>query len=154
MIPHIASFHPCDGLARVFDHEQGLHARATGQGIVYILFEGNPFTATVGLVRRNDNVAIAIQDAVFQRIRRKTAKHDGMDSPDPGASQHGDGSLRDVRQVNTNTVTFSHAFGFQGIGQAADHSVQLAVGDFPDLSGIIAFPDNGGLFAASRQMPV
>jgi hypothetical protein len=77
-----------------------------------------------------------------------------MHRADPGAGQHGIGRFGDHRHIDGDAVAFPDAPGFQHIGEFAHFLVKLLVGDVLAVGGIVAFPDDGGLVAARRQVPV
>ena len=77
-----------------------------------------------------------------------------MNRANARASEHGIGGFGDHRQIDGDTVAFLHAVLFQHIGKAADLVMQLLVGDFLVVIGIITFPDDGGLVRSLFQMPI
>jgi hypothetical protein len=123
-------------------------------GLVDIGFQRNLAAAAQAFVGGDDAFAVTAFDALGERIRRKAAEHDGMDSADPGAGQHGVGRFRDHRQVQGNAVALLDALGMQHIGEYIHLVVQFLVGDDLAFGRVVAFPDDRRLVAARRQMPV
>jgi hypothetical protein len=78
-----------------------------------------------------------------------------MDGPDAGAGQHGDGGLRDHRQVDRHPVAFLYAVRTQRIGKAADSVVELPIGEvLRRLGRVVRLEDQRGLAGPVRQVPV
>ena len=154
MIPHVAAIVPGDVAASALDHHHLLDAGGALQGLVGVGLHRHLAATAHPFVRSDDHVAFGVNDAVFQRIGREAAKHDGMDRADAGAGQHGDGGFRDHRHVNAYPVALLDAEAFQRIGEFADILMQLPVGDFLVFGRIVAFPDDGDLIATGGQMPV
>src|SRR5207237_20435 len=66
------------------------------------------------------------------------------------ASEHGNGRLRDHRQINQNTIAFFYAIAFEDIGEETDFAMELLVGECSFLArlsgrGGLALPNQGGL---------
>ncbi|MNE62993.1 hypothetical protein D3C80_1583150 [compost metagenome] len=77
-----------------------------------------------------------------------------MDGADAGAGEHGERGLGNHWHVDAHPVAFLHTARFHCIGQAADLTVQFAVGDGLGVLGIVAFPQQGRLLAALGQVTV
>ncbi len=58
--------------------------------------------------RRHDGFGFAILDADRQFVCCKAAEDDTVNGTDAGASEHGEGRLRDVGQVEHDFVAFLH----------------------------------------------
>ncbi len=81
----------------------------------------------------------------------KPPKTTGVDRADAGAGEHGDHGLGDHRHVDGHYVAAVHVLPAQGVGELADLLVELAVGDFLVVGGIVAFPDDRHLVARSAR---
>jgi len=77
-----------------------------------------------------------------------------MNRSDAGAGQHRIGCLWHHGHIDTDAVAFFGATGLQCVGKFADVLMQFAVSNQLRLIGLVAFPDDGGLFAPSFQMTV
>ena len=77
-----------------------------------------------------------------------------MNGADARAGEHGEGGLRNHRQIDGDAVAFLDAVLLEHIGEAADFLMQLGVSDVARDGGIVAFPDDRDLVRARRQMPV
>ena len=101
------------------------------------------------------NSRLAIVDAAGERIRREATEHDRMDGADARASEHGVSGFRNHGQVDGDAVAALDAVRLEHVGEAADLSVQLAIGDVARfLRWIVRLPDDGDLLAALLQMAV
>ncbi|MNC41636.1 hypothetical protein D3C75_904100 [compost metagenome] len=98
--------------------------------------------------------AVGVEDAVAQGIRGEAAEYHRVHGADACAGEHGTGGFGDHRHVDAHPVALVHAQLLERIGQAADLLVQLAVAEVPGLGGIVALPDDRGLFAAPGQVAV
>ena len=117
-------------------------------------FQGEPLTAAPTLVGRNDDSYITIEDPIAERVRGESGKDNRMDRADPRTGQHEQRQFRDHGQIETDAIAFNDAVGLEHIGVTADPVVDLAVSIALTLARLIGFPDNRGLVAAFRQMPV
>ena len=72
---------------------------------------------------------------------------DRMNRADAGAGQHGHRAFDRQRHVDDDAIALHHSERFQAIGEAADHAVQLAIGD-DAFAAILAKPDESGAIAA------
>src|SRR5215467_587533 len=77
-----------------------------------------------------------------------------MDGADAGAGQHRVSRLRDHRQVDRDPVALLGATRLEHIRKPADLRVKLPVGDLAVLLWVVAFPDDGDLIAAPREMAI
>ncbi len=77
-----------------------------------------------------------------------------MDGTDSGTGQHGDGGLRDHRQVQRDAIAFLDAAILENVGELADLFVQFTVGDLAVFVRVVAFPDDGDLVAAGLEVAV
>ena len=127
---------------------------AISMGGVGVDLERHRAAAAQALVGGDDIFRIAIVDPAGQRVGREAAEDDGMDRADARAGQHGDGGFRDHRQVEGDPVALLHAQALERVGELADVAVQFAIGDRLVFGRIVAFPDDRGLVAAARQVPV
>src|SRR5215510_219863 len=136
-------------------HDQDLFVTlALLQGLVGILLEGDDAAAAHAFIRRNNEFGVGVDDPTGQAVRREAAKHHRMHGADAAASQHGIGRLGDHRQVDGDPVALFDTVGFEHVGEFRDALVQLAVGDFFVVGGVIALPDNRHLVGTFFQMPV
>ncbi|MNZ57484.1 hypothetical protein D3C78_754650 [compost metagenome] len=154
VVPEVTAFGPDDIAASAAHHEYAADLGATGQGLVDVLFQRDAFAAAHAFIGGDYRTAVGIEDTVAQGIGGEAAEHHRVDGTDAGAGKHGEGGLGDHRHVDAHPVAFLHPACFQRIGQAADLAVQFAVGDGLGILGVIAFPQQSGLFAASGQVAV
>ena len=77
-----------------------------------------------------------------------------MDSADARAGQHGHRRFRHHRHIDSHDIALFNAQIEQDVGKAADIAMKLAISDVFALAGIVAFPDDGRLVAALRQMAI
>ena len=94
-----------------------------------LALSGTVLAAAQALVGGDDDVALAVLDAVGQAVGREAAEHHRMDRADARAGQHGVGRLGDHRQVDRDAIALLGAQLLQRVGHAADFGVQLAIGD-------------------------
>src|SRR6266536_6299542 len=77
-----------------------------------------------------------------------------MHRTDPRAGEHGDRGLRNIREINDDTIAFFYVVSFQDICEAANFAMQLLIGKRTFVAGF-AFPDNRRLVPAwPSQMPI
>ena len=110
-------------------------------------FQGDGFAAAVADVAGDHDFRLRIGDAVAERGVSESGIDDGMNRADAGAGQHGHGAFDGERHVDDDAVTLDDAQRLQAVGEAADHAVELAVGD-DALGAVFAEPDEGGAIAA------
>jgi hypothetical protein len=56
-------------------------------------------------------------------------------------AKHGERGLRHHRHIDDDAVALFDAQRFECVGEAADFALHLAVGDFPVIAWLVAFPD-------------
>jgi hypothetical protein len=77
-----------------------------------------------------------------------------MHRTDPRAGEHGDGGLRNIREINDDTIAFFYVVSFQDIREAANFPMELLIGKRTFVAGF-AFPDNCRFVPARpSQMPI
>ncbi len=123
-------------------------------GTVDILLERHALAAAQRLVRGNHQSRRAIRNATAQRLGRKACEHHGVDRPDARTGEHGNGDLRNHRQVDRHSVAFLYAERQQRVCALADTGMQLTVADVLRTIRIIRLPDDGGLVAAGLQVAI
>ena len=127
---------------------------ALGDRGVDIGLQRHLLAAAQALVGGDDDLGLAVGDALGEAVGREAGEHHRMDRADPRAGQHRVGRFRDHRQIDGDAVALLDVPGAQDVGHLADFVVQLAVGDVLGLRGIVALPDDRGLVAALVEMPV
>jgi hypothetical protein len=146
--------HLLDGLGdvlagRVLDEE----------GVVHVLLERDDPAPAVAAVRGHDQLRAAVLDAVGDGLGAEPAEDDGVDRPDAGAREHGDGGLGHHGQVEDDAVALLDAVALEDVGEAANLAVQLGEGEDAFLAGAsvgggLAFPDEGGLVGVGGAEPL
>ena len=154
VIPDIPVGLPGHVGARAAHHQAGVDIGAGLECLVGVHFQGNCPAATHAFVRGDQSLAIGIQYAVFQRLRRKAAKHHRMDGADAGAGQHGVCRFGNHRHIDANAVAPAYPARLECVGEPADLVLELGVGDVPAVRGVITLPDEGSLAGPLRQVPV
>ncbi len=154
VVPEVARRVHIDGSAGALDHDHPVDAAALFDRGIDIGFQRNLPAAAQALVGGDDDLGLAVGDALREAVRREAGEHHGVNGADPRAGQHRVGRLRDHRQIDGDAVALLDVSGAQDVGHLADFVVQLAVGDVLGLRGIVAFPDDRGLVAARVEMPV
>ena len=147
--PLVTPVDPVDIGAGMLDHEHLLERldRRIGGRSVDVLLERHDLAAADALVRRNDDVGLAVHDASRQRVGREAAEHDRVHGADARARKHGNRRFGNHRHVDRDAVALLRAERLQCVGELADALVQLTIGDLRVVLGIIAFPDDGDVVA-------
>ncbi len=136
------------------DHNAMLDRWALRNGRIRVRFQGNGFAAPHALVRRDDQIAVAILNASGQGVGGKAAEDHGMDGADAGTGQHRHRDLGDHGQIDGHPVALLGAQGFQSVGESAHFAVQFLVGEGLAIGRVIAFPNNRGLITAGVEVAV
>ncbi len=136
------------------DHDHRGDAAGLVAGRVDIVLQRNLAAAAQAFVSGDDHGGLAVLDAAGDRIRREAREHHRMHRADAGAGEHRVSRFRDHRQIDRDPVALLDALRLQHIGEAADLGMQLLVGDGLGILGVVAFPDDRGLVAALREVPV
>jgi hypothetical protein len=155
--PDVASFLPADVRAGLAHHQHFLqHVRHAGNGAggVDIGLEGDLPATPQALVGGDDQFGLAVDDPSGQGVGRESAEHHRMDGADACAGEHGEGRLRNHRQVDRYAVPFLHPQFLENVGEAADRLVQFAVGDLAVHGRVVALPDDGHLVGFVFQVAV
>ena len=125
------------------------------QRIVYNSFQIDGLCPAVSAIARNDDVAGGIIDPVFQRSGRKPGKDNGMDGPNTGACQTGNGQLWSHWHVKTDPISFFSAIAFKHVGESTNAAVQFFVSDLLGrFIRVVRFEQNGHLVSSGCEMPV
>ncbi len=78
-----------------------------------------------------------------------------MHRPDAGAGEHGDGGFGHHRQVDRDPVALRHALRLQQVGEAADFTVQVAIGQAArGGGGVVRLPQDRYPVAMFGKVPV
>lgn len=85
-------------------------------------------------------------NAIAQRFGREAGKYNRVDGADTRTGEEDCNCLPRHRKVNGDSIAFLETERSENIGDAADFAEELGVSDFPSLSGLISFVDDGGLF--------
>src|ERR1039458_9183408 len=124
-----------------FDEVEGF------DGFVDNGFQSNGFAAAVADVAGDHNFRLSVSDAVAERGVSESGVNDGMNCSNARARQHGHGTLDGKRHVDDDAIAFYYPQRLEAVGEAADHAIELAVGD-DALGAVFAEPDESGAVAA------
>ena len=139
---------------RALDHHDPIDAAGFRNRGIDIGLQRHLLAAAQSLVGGDDDLGLAVGDALGEAVGREAGEHHRMNGADPRAGQHRIGRFRDHRQIDRDAVALLDVPGAQDVGHLADFVVQLAVGDVLGLRGIVALPDDRGLVAALLEMAV
>ena len=134
------------------DHH-GVDEREALDARVDLLLELEHLAAAPGAVGGDDGGALAVGDAVAQRLRAEAAEHDRVRRADARAGEHGHRQLGDHRHVDRDAVALLDAARLEGVRELADGRVQLGVGQRDRVAGL-ALPDDRGLVGARLEVLV
>ena len=143
-----------DGRTGALDDDDPVDAAAFFNRRIDIGLQRHSLAAAQALVRGDDDLGLAIRDALGEAVGREAGEYHRMNGADPRAGQHGVGGLRDHRQIDGDAVALHDIAGAQDVGHLADFVVQLPIGDVLRFGRVVALPDDRGLVAAGFQMPV
>ncbi len=143
-----------DLVVGALEHDDRGHGRARLHRLVDRVLEAQHRALAPAAVRRHDDLAAGVLDAVAQRVGGEPAEHDAVHGADARAREHRDRGLGHERHVDRDAVALSDAERLERVGEQADFAVELRVRERADLAGL-AFPDERGFVAARpRQMAV
>ena len=136
-------------------HHEDVRDRGTAlHRLVGKPLERDDLAPAIAAVRGDQEPALGVVDPVAERLGGKAAEHHAVHRSDPGAGQHGDGSLRDHRQIDGHPIAALDAEGLEGVGGVSDLASQVPVRHHPPVAGL-TLPDQGGLVATgAAEMPV
>jgi hypothetical protein len=133
----------------------GIHLRVGGvHSLVGDRFHRHRLVAAVCAVASDQSLAGGVDDTVGKGFGGEAAEDDRMHRADAGAGQHREGQFGDHRHIDRDAVALFDAARFEHIGEFADFGVHFAVGEGGVFTGLIAFPDNGGLLGPGIEVPV
>src|SRR5271170_6069350 len=92
-------------------------------------FEGNTFAAPEADVSRDHDLGLCVDDTVPQGGVTQARIHNRMNRTKTSAAQHRDHTFNRQRHINDHAVALHDAKRFQPVGEAANHAVQLSIGD-------------------------
>ena len=141
------------GIGAAYD-EHGMHIRAVFERLVDVCLQGNRAPAAYTLIGGDNCLTVRVQYPVFNRFGRETAEHDGVNGADTCTGEHCIRRLGNHWHIDTDAVALADAPSLECISEFANLDMQLAIGYLLVNFGIVAFPDDCSLFAASLQMPV
>ena len=154
VVPVVTTVLHRDVVAAPADDDHVLDRGALGDRLVGRRLEREHVAAAVAAVGRDEHLGPGVDDAVGQRLRREPTEHDAVGGADPGAGQHGDGCLRDHRQVDVDPITGLHAEAPQGVGQPLDLVQELGVGDRAGVTRLTLEVDGHLVAAAGGDVAV
>src|SRR5690606_35832287 len=125
------------------------------EGLVGVHLQGDGPASANALVGCDQNIGVAVEDAIGKGVRGETGEYDGVDGPDAGARQHGVCCLRNHRQVDRYAVNSLDAESLQDVGEAAYSLIKLIVGDVLGFGvRIIRFEDERRPIAMLLEMAI
>ena len=155
MPPDVAAFFDMDfavGAAEDDDFFDGLRevdafGALEGEGVVHIFLQGHDGSAPEAAISGDDELGAAVEDAVGDALGAEAAEDDGVNGPDAGAGEHGDGGFGDHREIDKDAVAFLDLISLEDVGEAADFPMKLAIGEDALFAGSVggvgfAFPDD------------
>ena len=145
VVPDIAVYVPRDvGTGATYAHHR-MHVGTVSEGDFGVLLQCHWSATANSLIGCDDRLAIRIEDAVFERLRRETAEHDRVNRADAGTGEHGVGSLGNHGHVDTDAIAFLYAPFFQSVGELVYRGEQFSIADLRVIRRVVALPDDGGL---------
>ena len=111
------------------------------EGVIDILLERDALSTAVATIGSHDDFGPAVSNTILDAVRAESTKDDGVNGPDAGARQHGDGSLGNERHVDKDTIPLLDSVALEDIGEFADFAVKLAIGQ-DALLPRLPLPDN------------
>src|SRR5215213_10802171 len=118
-------------LTRTLRDDHTLYGGSVLEGLVSVGLEGRHLAASGPAVGGDEDLGLAVVDAVAQRVGRESAEHDGVGCPYAGTGQHGYRQLGDHGQINCYRVAFLHSKAFEHVGELLDLGLELGVGEGP-----------------------
>ncbi len=143
--PLVAALRPRNLISSTLENEDVLNVSAALECRVNDNLGGNSFPTAAPFVRRKDDAALAVIDAVTKSLRGKASKYDRVDSTNARTGEKGSDSLPCHGKIDRDGITFLDTKGLEYIGNAADLMQQLGVGDLAAFGWLISFIDNGAL---------
>ena len=140
--PHVP-VGPFDVLAGASDDEDVLDDGTVRDGPVDGGLEGAGLAAPVAAVGGDDELGLAVVDALAEGVDGEPAEDDHVHGADAGAGEHGDDRLRDHRHVDGDPVALLHPERGDGVGRLGDLVLEVGVGDGAAVTGL-ALPLDGG----------
>ncbi len=113
-----------------------MDGRGAREGLVDVGLELDDLAAPPAAVGGDDELGLAVVDAILDRLGAEAAEDDGVHRADAGAGEHGDHGLRNHRQVDRDAITGLDTHVLQDVREAADVEMQLLVGDRADIAGL------------------
>ena len=148
--PGVAILLHLDVPARAADDEAAPHARRGRHRLVRGALERDARAAPPGLVLGDEHLATHVVHAVRQRVRREAAEYDRVGCADPRAGKHHRRQLRDHPHVDRDRRALADSELLQRVREPDDVALELRVGDLAPVAFWLAFPEIGGLVAATR----
>ncbi|KAG0740761.1 hypothetical protein G6F24_016912 [Rhizopus arrhizus] len=96
--------------------------------------------AAQAFVGGDDQLALAVADAVGDRVRREATEHHRVHRTDARAGEHREHGFGHVRHVDHHAVTMTDAEVPEYGSEVIHLAIQLAIGD---LAGAVGFGGNG-----------
>ena len=115
VIPDIPFGIASHGIAGALNYYGGVNIRAAFQGFFHVSLKWNILASSWAFIRGDDNLAIRIQNAVFQCLRRKATENYGMYCTNSRTGQHRHSRFGNHGHINRNPVAFLHPSGFEHI---------------------------------------
>ncbi len=129
-------------------------SRRTRHRLVRVRLHRNGLGTPEGTVCRNQSLAVRINNPVGQGFCGKTAEHNRVHRPDPGARQHCYGRFRHHGHVNRYAVPFVDPAVLENVCKLANLLVQRTEGYGGILPGFVPFPNDRGLVGSDIEVPV
>src|SRR4030088_3029319 len=152
MPPVITSLSRVDRGSGAFVDHYMLHGWTRFQRFFYRRKQLDLGAAPVRSVLSDDGHGLRVVNAIDQRVRRESAKHNRMRRANAGAGQHGNWQLGGHAHVDGDAVSFVDAEILENIGEFLHFLPELLVGISTNFAGL-AFP-NQRRFVFARRLYV
>lgn len=145
MPPFVSALGPGDVATRTLKYENMFYKGTFLEGSIDDRFSGDSLSAATTLVGSDNHPTVAIQNPIAERLGTETSEDDRVNGAYPGDREKGGDGMPCHGKIDGHGFTLLDTKGFEDICNGADLVKKLRKGYVFDLTGLVSFPNDGGL---------
>lgn len=144
--PFISSISPRNRLSGAFENKNVLDFGALLEGSIDNGLGGNRLSTALAFVGRDYDTRITINNSLAEGLCAESCKDDRVDGANACACEEGCYGLPSHWKVDGDGITLADTKRLEYIGNAANFTEELAIGDVDSFVWLISLPDDSDLY--------
>lgn len=145
MPPLVPALCPLDLVSCPLQHKDLLNQRALREGSVHDSLGCDALPSSPSLVASDENTGFAVLYTVTKRLGGETGEDDRVDGTDTCTCKEGGDGVPGHGKIDRDGIALFDAVFLQDIGDAANFTQELSVGDESPFAWLVGLVDDSGL---------